>query len=307
MSRDFHSPAILVADDSRTSLGIIKKFLEQEGYTTYTATDGYEALDALREHADRIGVILMDRVMPNMDGLEFTNHVKENPLYAGIPIIMQTASSSREEILEGIQAGVHHYLTKPFKKDFLISLVETTLADFRRHRDLKSALESTQQTVGMMSRGEFVFRTPAQASQLATFLAHAFPDPQRRVTGLAELMLNAIEHGNLGITYSEKSRLLGTAGLDAEVQRRLVAPEYAGRKASAVLEKGEDYVRVIITDEGAGFDWKPYLEIDPNRAFDAHGRGIAMARLLSFDRMDYHGVGNQVECVVYLPKAAVAA
>lgn len=55
---------------------------------------------------------------------------------------------------------------------------------------------------------------------------------------------------------------------------------------------------VTISDEGDGFDWRPYLEIDPAQATDTHGRGIALARMLSFDDLWYTGTGSQVTGIV---------
>lgn len=59
-----------------------------------------------------------------------------------------------------------------------------------------------------------------------------------------------------------------------------------------------DGIVLTVADEGAGFDWTSFLEIQPERAFDLHGRGIAMSRLMSFDRVDYRGCGNEVELTV---------
>ena len=59
-------------------------------------------------------------------------------------------------------------------------------------------------------------------------------------------------------------------------------------------------LRFTVRDQGKGFDWQQYLEMSPERAFDTHGRGIAMSKLLSFDRLEYRGCGNEVECVVKL-------
>ena len=59
-----------------------------------------------------------------------------------------------------------------------------------------------------------------------------------------------------------------------------------------------DKVRVVIRDEGQGFDWQQYLDMDPARAFDTHGRGIAMSRMISFDAVEYRGNGNEVEVTV---------
>ena len=123
---------------------------------------------------------------------------------------------------------------------------------------------------------------------------------------IREAIINSIEHGNLGITYDEKSHLLDLGQLDEEIARRLQEPAYAGRCAVATfIRHGEDlYLSVI--DEGSGFDWRPFLHLDPHRAFDTHGRGIATAKMMSFDSLEYHGSGNHVETIVHThPQTAV--
>ena len=74
------------------------------------------------------------------------------------------------------------------------------------------------------------------------------------------------------------------------------------RKKWAYLsfEAGEKEIRVRIKDQGAGFDWRKYLEISPERATDPHGRGIATSKMMSFTSVDYIGCGNEVVCSVAL-------
>jgi anti-sigma regulatory factor (Ser/Thr protein kinase) len=60
----------------------------------------------------------------------------------------------------------------------------------------------------------------------------------------------------------------------------------------------EEAIDITVTDQGPGFDWQAYLTLDESRAFDSHGRGIAMARMLSFDKLEYRGCGNQVVCTI---------
>jgi phosphoserine phosphatase RsbU/P len=64
------------------------------------------------------------------------------------------------------------------------------------------------------------------------------------------------------------------------------------------VERTASEVRFTIRDEGPGFEWQKYLDVDPRRAFDNHGRGIAIARGMSFDRLEYRGRGNEVVAVV---------
>jgi len=63
-------------------------------------------------------------------------------------------------------------------------------------------------------------------------------------------------------------------------------------------------VRFTVRDEGNGFDWKRFIDIEPSRAFDNHGRGIVIARTLSFDSLEYRGCGNEVVAQIHVPLAA---
>ena len=94
----------------------------------------------------------------------------------------------------------------------------------------------------------------------------------------------------------------GEAGAE-EMDRRLVDPDFARRIATVEFVRNAGELRFIIRDQGKGFDWQQYLEMSPERAFDTHGRGIAMSKLLSFDKLEYRGCGNEVEGVVNLPPA----
>jgi anti-sigma regulatory factor (Ser/Thr protein kinase) len=145
-----------------------------------------------------------------------------------------------------------------------------------------------------MQKGIFTFQTVEQARDLGAMLANTCPDPSATVIGLTELLINAVEHGNLGITYEDKSKLYATGGWNEEVQRRLKLPENARKRAEVEFERDDETIRFVIRDEGNGFDWRAYLQVDPQRAFDTHGRGIAMANRLSFSHIEYRGSGNEV-------------
>jgi len=144
------------------------------------------------------------------------------------------------------------------------------------------------------------FRTLHEATELANVLAAAYPEPERVVVGLTELLVNAVEHGNLGITYREKAALLESGQLQAEIERRLALPELATRRVKATLHRTDDAVVTTIEDEGEGFDWRPYDDYDPERALDPNGHGIAIARGVSFDEVTYRGRGNVVVALVRL-------
>ena len=87
---------------------------------------------------------------------------------------------------------------------------------------------------------------------------------------------------------------------EGEITRRLALPQFVGRKAKIRFELGEKEITFTITDQGEGFDWRKFLDFDPERAFDPNGRGIAMARLTSFSSLAYEGSGNVVVAKVLL-------
>ncbi|MCK6498271.1 MAG: ATP-binding protein, partial [Nitrospira sp.] len=84
-------------------------------------------------------------------------------------------------------------------------------------------------------------------------------------------------------------------------------PVYGSRHGIAHFARQAGRLCLQVTDEGAGFDWRKYLDFDPDRAYDTHGRGIAMANKLSFDHIEYRGKGNRVHAVSYLQGATPAA
>ncbi|MBB4266855.1 SpoIIE family protein phosphatase [Roseospira visakhapatnamensis] len=295
----------LIVEDNALNRRLLVGQLEAMGYETAVAHDGVEGWDILSREGQRFDVVLLDRRMPNMDGMEVLARIKASPTLQALPVIMQTAADSQQEIIEGIKAGVYYYLTKPFEPAVLLSVTASAVADYARYRSLQRDVDQRTQGLGLMHEGTFRFRTVREGRDLSVILASAMPHPQRAVIGLSELMINAVEHGNLGITYDEKSVLLKERRMEQEMVDRLARPEYRAKLVEVAFERHADRLMVTITDEGEGFDWQRYMEMDPTRVFDTHGRGIALAHDLSFDALEYRGRGNQVVATVMVGRAPV--
>jgi CheY-like chemotaxis protein len=236
-------------------------------------------------------------MMPRMNGLEVLTRIKRHPLLKVLPVIMQTAMSAPNDIREGLEAGAYYYLTKPFQKKTLLAIVRTAVSDNLGHRALREKTRKTMGSFALMQRGAYHFRTLDEGQLLATLLARCSADPDGVVLGLAELLANAVEHGNLGITYDEKTRLLEAKSLMQEVERRLDLAEYRDKRVELEVERHGRDLHYRIEDQGEGFDWKQYLKISPERAFHTHGRGIAVSRELCFDSLEYSAKGNEVRAV----------
>ena len=289
---------VLVVDDERFNVEILREYLEQADYEVLSAEDGERGWQVVEREYSALDAVLLDRMMPGIDGLELLKRMKGSDEMRCIPVIMQTAMAAKHEVLEGLDAGAHYYLTKPFDRATLLAVVATAVADYRRYVELRMEAAGTVDTLGLMDHGHFVFRTLEEGRRLAALLAKACDDPERVVLGLSELLTNSVEHGNLGIGYDQKSRLNAEGTWRQEVERLLQLPEHAHKQVEVEFDRCDGELRFLIRDQGEGFDWDDYLEISPERAFDNHGRGIALAAGVSFSRLEYRGCGNEVFAVV---------
>lgn len=294
---------LLVVDDEPVNLEIIGEYLDDPNYQLTYAQNGEEAWNALlaaQLTAAPCDLLILDRMMPVLNGMDLLRRVKSDLRFKDLPVIMQTAASAPEQIQEGLDAGAYYYLTKPYEPNALVAIVHAALADISERRQSEVFAHSAEAAPDIGACSVFPFATLSEAQHLAGRLAMLCPDSSPAAMGLTELLVNAVEHGNLGITYGEKKALRQNDGWEGEIARRLTLPEYAGRIARVTVERKDDKLIFIIEDQGGGFNWQRYLEFDPERAFDPNGRGIAMARQVGFSDLEYRGNGNIVVATLSL-------
>ncbi len=118
-------PRILIVDDNPENLDILRRRLAVHGYEILTATDGEEALVKAREKLPDL--ILLDIMMPKMDGMEVCRHLKADPSLPFMPIIMVTAKAGSQDVVAGLEAGGDEYLTKPLDHAALVARVKSML------------------------------------------------------------------------------------------------------------------------------------------------------------------------------------
>lgn len=117
---------ILLADDEEDVKFVLKLYLESKGYEVVTAYDGLDAIDqARREKPD---VILLDLMMPVIDGYEVCRRLKADPSTEPIPIVMVSAASHAESVQKGLAAGAVDYIVKPFDPESLEKLLTNVMA-----------------------------------------------------------------------------------------------------------------------------------------------------------------------------------
>lgn len=132
---------ILAVDDERHIVRLVEVNLQRAGYEVVTAYDGREALEKVK--AENPDLVVLDVMMPYMDGFEVLKHLKADPATAEIPVIMLTAKAQDADVFRGWQSGVDCYLTKPFNPMELLTFV-------------KRIFDSTSQSAG--SGGSNVYK-----------------------------------------------------------------------------------------------------------------------------------------------------
>lgn len=288
-------PWVLLVDDEAFNLEILDELLSDYGYQTDCAENGREACDMLSANPDKYAVVLLDRMMPQMDGMEVTRFIKQHPQLRKIPIIMQSAKAAKQDIEMGLSEGILYYLTKPFGKNELLSIVDNASSYFFDYQELLEDFSRCEQTC---EPGEsLLVQSLEEARQAAFSLSRLADDPEKVVMGLYELITNAIEHGNLGVGYETKSGLSDRTEWIREIKARMALPENINKKVRVDCQLEEGNLVFNISDDGDGFNYRDYLEVSTARCLNTTGRGIAIARVLCFDKLEYASPGNQVTAI----------
>lgn len=158
---------ILVVDDISKNLQVVGTILRNEGYHVMPATSGLQALE--RVSAQPPDLILLDLMMPEMDGLEVCSRLKAEPLTRQIPVIFLTASNEMEHLMKGFEAGAVDYITKPFNAPELLARVRT-------HLELKHARERLREM-------------NEEKNEFMGIAAHDLRNPLSAIQGYAEMII----------------------------------------------------------------------------------------------------------------------
>jgi len=212
-------PRILAVDDVMQNLQVVGTMLRNEGYDVMPATSGVQALERVRVRTPDL--ILLDLMMPEMDGLEVCQRLKADPATCQIPIIFLTASNEMEHLVKGFEAGAVDYVTKPFNGAELLARVRT-------HLELKLARERLREMND--EKNEFM-----------GIVAHDLRNPLGAIQGYAEMILDEHEMNREEID-SCVSRIHETARRMGDMVRNLLD---ANR-----IERGDLEVRLTAVDLG---------------------------------------------------------
>ncbi len=290
---DGERPRILLVDDNPQVRQMLSSFLEGR-YDVVLAADGQDAVELLRTAGD-VDVIVTDVNMPNMDGIQLTRAVRRR--FPGLPVVIITGLGREEVAVDALRAGATNYLRKPFRNTEFDHVIRQSLelAQANRHREEGHAF-LLQQTK--------LFELPPDPGALPRVLPHmtqgavelgvvAKQDLIHVEVALQEALLNAVLHGSLELT----GRLpQDRAGLDAVCRARREDPTFTGRVVRASVELEPDGLRVVIEDQGPGFDVTAALSRRSDAANGLLGRGLFLMRSF-MDEVAFEEGGRRVVLV----------
>lgn len=216
---------VLVVDDSPDALSLINDALETAGMDVLVALEGKQALTIARRI--RPDIILMDAVMPHLDGFDTCRALKADPNLATIPVIFMTGLTETQDIVRGLNAGGVDYLTKPINPDELLARMKVHLTNARLTSSAHSALDSTGQTLLTVTpQGQLQWATP----QAHALLARARATEAWRETHLAPQLKTWLGH------KPEADHQLTIEGLEHRLSIRVVSYQDNGEILLKLLD-----------------------------------------------------------------------
>jgi len=223
---------ILIVDDEKDIVDLVAYNLEKEGYETLKALDGEKALQLVR--AKNPGLVVLDLMLPGIQGLEVCKRIRKDPETAAIPIIMLTAKGDEIDKILGLEVGADDYITKPFSVKELLARVKAVL---RR----SGARRSVDQAEVFELRG---LRIDFKSYEVTV-------DGRKISLSPTEFRLLKFLSRNPGRVYSREQILDRVWGDDAFVEPRTV--DVHVRRLRAQIEKDENSPNYIVTVRGAGY------------------------------------------------------
>ena len=193
--------------------------------------------------------------------------------------------------------GLSFYLDAKAPVADVLQTVKCAVGSSNQFKGLLREVSVRESAIGLIRSGVFELKGLQEAENLATMLSRACPDPSVAAFALMEILVNAIEHGNLGLSHDEKSELLESGRLQDEIARRLGLPENVDKVVSVSFTRYDDRAEFTIKDAGIGFDWRRYMRELESDSDKLNGRGLTLACALECVDLSYSGNGNTATLV----------
>jgi len=286
---------VLLVEDELSSLCYLEQVLKQEGIDYQTATDGRIGFDVFKKFQPDF--VLSDINMTEMSGIELLEKIKA--IKPETIVVMLTSYHSEQYVVDAMKHGANNYLKKPIHKD-------TLLASLRKYQNIIEMCDYDKKVFSFQLKHNFTLVFPTNFDIIPSVVNLLVTETEGVLSiekqldirlGLSELLLNAVEHGNLGISFYEKSDAINNDTLSLLYDQRMSIPALVQRFVEVRYTYDDQICEWLITDQGKGFDYKSIPDPSSDEGLLClHGRGIFICKF-QFDDMEYLGCGNQVKVI----------
>ncbi len=282
---------VLVIEKESAMLGFLVEKLRSRGYEVFSARNRMEGLRVLK--AERPDIVLSAIWGGRVKGVEFLSRIKGIDPEA--KVIVMTEDGNQETAVEALRRGAINYLKKPVTFWELYEIIEKAVSIQSQVINKEFVFEERKRII----MGNEIDKIWGVVNQLL-ICADNICDKgrvQELGLGLYEIIMNAIEHGNLEISFDEKCRAVETNTYGRLLQERLSNPSFSRRRVTIDYHMIPGELHYVVRDEGKGFNWRDWLYLDPSsNLLTPCGRGILLARSY-LDRVEFNHGGTEVHVV----------
>ena len=284
---------ILIIDDEKPVRDVLNIALIEEGYEPYQAPDGENGFELCK--TSKPDIVLTDVMMPGIDGIEVTKRIKAQR--DDIDVVVMSGFGTEELVVNALRAGASNYIKKPIVFDELFKILDDIIFKRENRKRFEIDKEIVQKEHKEIVIGNDVSSVWGAVNQVL-FNTHAVAEQsviEGLSIGLYELLINAIEHGNLGITFEEKSKALQSNSYRELLEKRRQGVEGKKQHVTIRCDYSPEALTVEIQDHGDGFDLSTLPDMkDTESILSDHGRGILLTTLF-YDKVEYSEPGNCVK------------
>jgi YesN/AraC family two-component response regulator len=283
---------ILIIDDEKPVRDVLNIALCEEGYESLQAPSGEQGIELFKSNDPDI--VITDVMMPGIDGIEVTKRMRAHR--DDIDVVVMSGFGTEELVVNALRAGASNYIKKPIVFDELFKILDDIIFKRENRKRFEISREIVEREHKSIVIGNDVSKVWGAVNQILFNVQAAIDNVSLEgiCIGLYELLINAIEHGNLGITFQEKSDALQNSTYTELLKSRMQQADTDGKVVRIESDYTPSSVTITIRDQGSGFDLSnlPNMKDAGSLLLD-HGRGILLANLF-YDSLEYDEPGNCV-------------
>lgn len=289
---------IIIVDDEPTIVSGLKEALSAHGHEVWTAVNGKEAFELFSQNIENYDLLISDIKMPVMDGLTLLKQLQQ--LEPELPVVLITGYSEMELALQALRLGAIDFILKPMRLKTLFAVVDKVEQRKKAGLNYVKILPFVEPVC---------IRMPSYVNLsegvISYFINHLKPLLKEfRISTheisivLNEALMNAIIHGNLEISSKVKEESFEQ--FESLLEERQATPEYAEKTVEIRCELQKDSIVFQLTDQGKGFSFDEYKDLELTNLLMLSGRGLVLIRSF-MDEVKWEEPGNRIIMKKMLP------